>query len=87
MTGLRSANLYSEHSQVPFVPYRVVLKDKRPPAMHRVMICCKLGVLIKWLNWTHTGFKALRAGRTSNVQRFTLNNDVTPLQNFGIFFR
>jgi hypothetical protein len=55
--------------------------------MHRVMICCKLGVLIKWLNWTHTGFKALRAGRTSNVQRCILNNDVTPLQNFGIFFR
>jgi hypothetical protein len=87
MTGLISANLYSEHSQVPLVSYRVVLKDGRPPAMHRVMIWCKLGVLIKWLHWTHTGLKALRAGRTSNDQRCTLDNDVPPLQNFGIFFR
>jgi len=87
MTGLISANLYSEHSQVPFVLYRVVLKDERPPAMHRVMIWCKLGVLIKWLVWAHTNFKALRAGRASNVQRCTLNNDVTPLQNFFLFFR
>ena len=69
MTGLISAKLYSEHSQVPFVPYRVVLKDERPPAIHRVMIWCKLGVLIKWLNWTHTSSRHCgQVGhRTSNV--------------------
>ena len=27
-----------------------------------------MDIEIKWLNWPHTGFKVLRAGRTSNVQ-------------------
>jgi hypothetical protein len=40
-----------------------------------------MDLLIKWLNWLHTGFKALRAGRTSNVQRRTSNNDVAALRN------
>jgi hypothetical protein len=51
-------------SQVLSSPFKVVLIDQRRPAMHRAMGWCKLGVLIKWLSWTYTGFKALRAGRT-----------------------
>jgi hypothetical protein len=32
-----------------------------------------MDILVKWLNWPHTSFKALRAGRTSNVQHRILN--------------
>jgi hypothetical protein len=42
---------------------------EHPPAMHIVRwVGVNMDILIKWLNWLHNGFKALRAGRTSNVQ-------------------
>ena len=40
------------------------LKNEHPPAMHSAMGWCKHGYINQMLNWPHTGFKALRAGRT-----------------------
>jgi len=39
-------------------------QTEHPPAMHIATGWCKYGYVNKWLNWPHTGFKALRAGRT-----------------------
>jgi hypothetical protein len=43
---------------------RFTEKNEHPPAMHSAMGWCKHGYINQMLNWPHTGFKALRAGRT-----------------------
>jgi len=51
-------------------------KDDRAPSkgLNTRLLCIvhwlgvNIGMLIKWLNFPHTDFTALRAGRTSNVQ-------------------
>jgi len=44
-------------------------KDEHPPAMHSAMGWCKPGYINQMLNWPHTGFKALRAGRRAEKKQ------------------
>jgi hypothetical protein len=46
--------------------YGLVSKDERPPATHNPLGWCKHGYINHMIEFDHTGFKALRAGRTSN---------------------
>jgi hypothetical protein len=60
------------------MPYRVALKDERPtsnrlniehpPAMHIAFGWCHHRHINKAIELTHSAIKALRAGRTSNVE-------------------
>jgi hypothetical protein len=94
----RSAKLFCKHSQVTFVPYRIVLKDdiEHPPAMHHKRW---------WYDHCHRAEAQGHSTKTTQrhcgqVERPTLNspqaskhlsasggsnNDVAPLRNLISF--